>query len=101
MADIQFLQKLKSYDKENIPLSIMAKVKAIVKDKKEFNVDKITNSSKAAGGMAKWCVAVHKYAETLKIVRPKELRVAQMQEKFRFAIKEVEIKQKVVQEMKS
>jgi hypothetical protein len=51
--------------------------------------------------MAKWCVAVHKYAETLKIVRPKELRVAQMQEKFRFAIKEVEIKQKVVQEMKS
>jgi hypothetical protein len=74
----------------------MAKVKAIVSDKKEFNVDKITNSSKAAGGMAKWCVAVHKYAETLKIVRPKEQRVAQMQEKFRFAIKEVEIKQKVV-----
>lgn len=50
----------------------MTKVKNIITDKKEWNTEKITNSSKAAGGLAKWCVAVHKYAETLNIVRPKE-----------------------------
>jgi len=52
----------------------MAKVKTIISDKKEFNIDKIMNSSKAAGGMAKWCMAIHKYAETLKIVRPKGVK---------------------------
>jgi hypothetical protein len=56
----------------------MVKVKAILSDKREFNIDKIMNSSKAAGGMAKWCIAIHKYSETLKIVRPKEQKVAEM-----------------------
>jgi hypothetical protein len=50
----------------------------ILADKNEFNVEKIMNSSKAAGGMARWCISVFKYAETLKIVRPKEQKVAQM-----------------------
>lgn len=80
MTDINFLQKLKNYDKENIPAPILQKVKAIVSDKKEFNVDNIMRSSKAAGGMAKWCLALHRYAEILKVVRPKELKVAEMQE---------------------
>jgi dynein heavy chain len=69
---------LKHYDKENIPAPILQKVKLIVSDKKEFNVENIMRSSKAAGGMAKWCLALVKYAETLKVVRPKEIKVAEM-----------------------
>ena len=38
MADMQFLQKLKTYDKENIPPPILNKVKHILSDKKEFNL---------------------------------------------------------------
>ena len=57
-------------------------------------------SSKAAGGMAKWCVALHKYAETLKLVRPKEMKVAEMQEKFRQAMADVEQKQATASAMK-
>jgi len=69
-------------------------------DKKEFNVENIMRSSKAAGGMAKWCVALHKYAETLKVVRPKEMKVAEMQEKFRVAMADVELKHQAVQTLK-
>jgi dynein heavy chain len=94
------LQRLRNYDKENIPAPILQKVKVILSDKKEFNVDKIMNSSKAAGGMAKWCVAIHKYAEALKVIKPKEAKVAEMQEKFKYAVIEVEEKQKVVTLMK-
>lgn len=61
----------------------MDKVKAIISDKKTFNQEKIQNASKAAGGLAKWCVAIYKYAETIKIVKPKQQRVIEMQEKFR------------------
>ena len=43
--------------------------------------------------MAKWCAAVYKYSETLKVVRPKEQKVAEMQEKFMVALKEVQEKQ--------
>jgi len=57
-------------------------------------------SSKAAGGMAKWCVALHKYAETLKLVRPKEMKVAEMQEKFRLAMADVEQKQATASALK-
>jgi len=89
---MQFLLKLKTYDKENIPPPILTKVKVILADKNEFNVEKIMNSSKAAGGMARWCTSVFKYAETLKIVRPKEQRVAEMQEKFKTAMAQVEEK---------
>ena len=91
---------MKTYDKENIPQPIIAKVRLIVSDKKEFNVDKITNSSKAAGGMAKWCAAVYKYSETLKVVRPKEQKVAEMQEKFMIAMKEVQEKQLIASQLK-
>lgn len=76
MADINFLNKLRAYDKENIAAPILVRAKAIMADKKEFNVEKITNSSKAAGGMAKWCVALVRYSDAIKIVRPKEEKVA-------------------------
>lgn len=78
MTDINFLQKIKHYDKENIPAPILKKVNLIVSDKKEFNIEAIMRSSKAAGGMAKWCLALQKYAEVLKVVRPKELKAAEM-----------------------
>lgn len=80
MADINFLNKLRTYDKENITVPILNKAKAIMSDKKEFNIEKITKSSQAAGGMAKWCVALARYADAIKIVRPKEEKVFMMQE---------------------
>jgi|688.fasta_scaffold1944669_1 hypothetical protein len=45
MADINFLNKLRTYDKENITVPILNKAKAIMSDKKEFNIEKITKSS--------------------------------------------------------
>jgi len=39
---------------------------------KIFNLANISSASKCAGGLAKWCQALYKYAQALKVVRPKE-----------------------------
>jgi len=45
-------------------------VKPILSDVKNFDVDQIKNSSKAAGDMAKWCKAIYLYDEAIKKVNP-------------------------------
>ncbi len=75
----------------------MARVRKIVNDRKVFKVEDIMRSSKAAGGLAKWCRAMYTYAETLKIVRPKQENVRIQTEKFEEMMKEVREKQAKVQ----
>lgn len=100
MADIGFLGRIKNYDKQNIDPKIIEKVKKIVTDKATFNVDVIMKSNRAAGGLAKWCAALYRYAETLKIVQPIEANVKRMTEKYQAAMKEVEKKQAEVQSIR-
>jgi len=70
IADIKFLDRLQSYDKENVPEPILKKVKPIV-TANDFDPAVIFNQNRAASTMAKWCIAIRKYAEALKVVRPK------------------------------
>ena len=99
MADIKFLEKLKTYDRENIPPQIMDKVKKIV-TKKEFDPDKIFVKSQAAGGLAKWCSALNSYYDALKIVRPKEAKCREMNIIYQEALAVVDAKQKELDEIK-
>ena len=97
MAKIDFLKNIKTYNKEDIPDKVLGRVKKLVNDRKNFKVEDIMKSSKAAGGLAKWCRAMYTYAETLKIVRPKQENVRVQTEKFEEMMKEVREKQAKVQ----
>ena len=99
MADIKFLDRLKTYPKDNISAAILNKVKPIV-TREDFNPEIILGKNKAAGGIAKWCKAMREYAEALKIVKPKEEKLRQMSEKYAEAIKIVEIKQRDLAQIK-
>lgn len=100
MTDVNFLKRIKEYKKEEVKESVLKKVKEIISNKKEFDLQKISQSSRAAGGMAKWCVAIARYADALKIVRPKEAKVAEMQAQYAEALKVVEAKQAEVDSIK-
>jgi len=63
-----FLDRLRSYERDAVPPETLAKVKAMT-NKPDFNVDRMTKASKAAGGLARWCVAVRDYAHALPKVR--------------------------------
>ena len=51
---MKFLDRLKNYDKENIPDKILDKIK-VQTNNPEFDVSRMIRASKAAGGLAKWC----------------------------------------------
>lgn len=70
MTDIKFLDKLKSYDRSNIPKDVLDAVGKTVKDKANFNVETIAKASQAAGGLARWCVALYQFSEQYKVIKP-------------------------------
>lgn len=83
MTDIKFLEKLKKYEKDSIPQDILNAVNKLgVNNTEIFNTARITNSNRAAGGLAKWCQALFRYAEALKVVRPKQAKVDAMTAKY-------------------
>jgi dynein heavy chain, axonemal len=69
LADMKFLEKLKTYERDSVPDKVLQKVKTLTKSP-EFNTEKMQKASKAAGGLAKWCKAIREYAESLIIVKP-------------------------------
>jgi len=50
LADMKFLDKLKSYDRNSVPENIFNKVNNII-SKNAFDIEKMTKASKAAGGL--------------------------------------------------
>ena len=83
MTDIKFLDKLKKYEKDNIPQPILDAVNKLgVNNPEVFNTARIAASDRAAGGLAKWCQALYRYAEALKVVKPKRAKVAKMTEQY-------------------
>ena len=89
---MKFLDKLKQYDKESIPDSTLQKVRTLTK-KADFNLEKMTRASKAAGGLAKWCVSLRDYAEALIIVRPLQAKQEQMVKELAVAKEAVAVKE--------
>mgnify|MGYP002635832560 CR=1 FL=1 len=69
MADMKFLDRLKTYEKDLITPAMLSKIKKIT-ESAEFNVEAMTRASKAAGGLARWCYAIRLYAEAQNKVKP-------------------------------
>ena len=99
MADTKFLSYLQNYEKEKIDQKILNKVKPIV-TREDFNPEVIRNSSSAAAGLAKWCIALREYAEALKVVIPKRKKVEEMQARQESSQREVAIKMDQLAEIK-
>jgi hypothetical protein len=60
----------------------------------------ITNGSKAAGGMASWCVAMFNYFHALQAVLPKQRKVNEMAEQFQNTQQQADDKIKYLKELK-
>jgi dynein heavy chain len=91
LADINFLQRIKNYNKDGIKQSIIDTI-GKMKQHENFVPEKIKNESAASGMLGSWADAIHEYAIKRKIVKPKE-------EKLRISIetfdkKEAELKAK-------
>jgi dynein heavy chain, axonemal len=84
MTDSNFLDSLKSFDKDNIDPEIIKKLQPII-TRDEFEPKKVLKVSKAAFGLASWVKAMDSYHRVAKVVGPKKaaLAEAEMQLKVR------------------
>ncbi|KAJ3276290.1 Dynein heavy chain 3, axonemal [Terramyces sp. JEL0728] len=76
LSDSHFLQSLKSYDKDNIDPTVIAKIRKTYIPHPDFVPDVVKNSSSAAEGLCKWVRALDKYEVVAKVVGPKKESLA-------------------------
>lgn len=74
LSDIAFIEKLKSYDKDNISPSTLKKLSKYVTDP-AMAVDAVKKVSKAATSLCMWVHAMDVYSRVAKDVGPKKAKL--------------------------
>ncbi|KAK3717325.1 hypothetical protein QZH41_011557, partial [Actinostola sp. cb2023] len=76
LGDMKFLESLKVYDRDNIPTSVMKKIREKYVTNPDFNPDVIRSVSSACEGLCKWILAMEVYDRVAKVVGPKKEKLA-------------------------
>ena len=77
LADSNFLNSLKNYDRDNINPKYMDVIRKKFANNEDFTPDKIKKASVAACGMCKWVLAMESYDKVAKVVAPKKVALAE------------------------
>ena len=67
LGDMKFLDNLKEYDKDNIPVHIMKKIRAEYTSNAAFDPLQIRTASSAAEGLCRWVQAMEIYDRVAKV----------------------------------
>merc|ERR1719428_240815 len=77
LGDGKFMDRLKLYDKDNIPLPALKKLEKYVV-KPEYSPEVVGNQSKAAKPLCQWTHAMDTYSKVAKEVEPKKQKLAEL-----------------------
>ncbi|XP_054715919.1 dynein axonemal heavy chain 7-like [Uloborus diversus] len=99
LGDMKFLDSLKNYDKDNIPVKAMKDIRSKYTSNPEFDPEKIKSASTAAEGLCRWVRAMDSYDYVAKIVAPKKLALAQAESDLSEALAGLKIKQESLKEI--
>ena len=77
---MDFLDRLRGFNKDDIPKTILRKLKHYL-SKPEYDPEQVGVGSLAAKSLCTWCIAMNQYSEAFEVVKPKKERVLQMQVK--------------------
>ncbi|EDV24937.1 uncharacterized protein TRIADDRAFT_25541, partial [Trichoplax adhaerens] len=81
LTDMNFLNTLKIYDKDNIQPQTMDRIRSEFLRNENFDPAKVRTASSAAEGLCKWVIAMEIYDRVAKIVAPKKIRLREAEEK--------------------
>lgn len=76
LGDMKFLDSLRTFDKDNISVPIMKKIRDTYIADRDFVPEKIKNVSTACEGLCRWVRAMEVYDRVAKIVAPKKIALA-------------------------
>lgn len=82
LGDMQFLQSLKDFDKDNIDPENMKKIRKDYIPHPSFKPEIVQKASSAAEGLCKWIIAMDMYDEVAKVVAPKKARLEAAEREF-------------------
>ncbi|XP_037628190.1 dynein heavy chain 12, axonemal [Sebastes umbrosus] len=80
LGDMNFLRDLRVYDKDNIPVPVMQKIRSEYMTNPDFDPSIVAKASSAAEGLCKWIKAMEVYDRVAKIVAPKKASLEEAQE---------------------
>lgn len=80
LGDSKFLESLRTYDKDNIPVAVMKQIRAKYTSNPEFKPEKVRLASSAAEGLCNWIVAMEAYDRVIKVVGPKQIALKQAED---------------------
>ncbi|OMJ74343.1 hypothetical protein SteCoe_26764 [Stentor coeruleus] len=98
ISRMDFLDRLRNYNKDDIPKSILRKLKHYL-TKPEYEPEQIGTKSQAAKSLCTWSLAMNQYSEAFEVVKPKKERVMQMQLKLEADVKKLKDKEEELQEV--
>lgn len=82
LGDMAFLPNLKEFDKDNIPVATMVKIRKEYLPHKDFKPHIIAKASTAAEGLCKWVIAMDMYDAVAKVVAPKKAKLQAAEDEF-------------------
>ena len=94
-----FIDKLKNFDKNNVPDTVLRKLRLSI-NKPEFDPYNIGKVSMACKSLCLWARAIDNYSKISKVVEPKKKKVAEMQAKLDVKLKELRIKEEELDKVK-
>lgn len=96
---MNFLQKLKDYDKNNISPQIMDIIRSKYLPDPNFKPEIVAKSSSAAEGLCKWIIALDIYDRAIKVVEPKKAKLEIANEDFKATMTILEGKRQEVRQL--
>ena len=100
LSDPQLFVKLQTYDKDNIPVETIDKVRPYCRNP-DFSPPKIAKASQAAEGFCKWVLAMEVYDRVAKQIEPKRRALEEAEEKLRRASEQLAAKKAQLAEVEA
>ena len=99
LAESNFIQSLKQYDKDNIPPKIISKINKEYMTHESFTPANAMKASKAAAGLCKWGRAMSTYDRVAKMVGPKRIALAEAEAKLKITMEGLNKKKAALKEV--
>ena len=99
LGDLKFLERLKTYDKDNIPPPIIKKIREKYMTNAEYDPALVKNASTACEGLCRWVQAMDVYDRVAKVVAPKKEKLAAAEAELAIQMDKLNAKRAQLQEV--
>uniref|UniRef100_A0A0K0EA45 AAA domain-containing protein n=2 Tax=Strongyloides stercoralis TaxID=6248 RepID=A0A0K0EA45_STRER len=99
LSDMHFLQKIKNFDKDKIPLKVIKRIRRDYLSREDLDLENIKASSVAAEGLCKWIKGIDTYLKINEIIEPKKKKLREAEALVKTEMKSLELKRKALNEI--